>query len=585
MRDINPNEIIGFETFSMGEGLLHEVIQYRNRFALFRELIVNGLDQYAHQDLRGKVKPIIIIQLDRVKRIIWIHDNATGIEDIKDFLRMGTLDTTGKTGKKVGDQESTRLNIHEYIKGKKHIGKGSSVFGSETGTVEFFSNNGTIGYYLRTNGLRWCKFKDEMDNEVLFKRVLPATEAKPERGLTVKISNAFPELLDLKKVEDKIVQWLGLRIARGARIYLEDIRDPNSTKRLEKPKDLRTTEDKHDPADTLALTLKSGRRIKTCLEECEKTPFLNIDVYVSQVWVKAMHFGYKVKGWVEDPELVENLQREDFIEDDELGAHAEFIGKFEPFLDRHYPKTGSEDKDNVRRKESKSLNQLASLLQKAFAEKFGSYTKPIYGIKTEALTNGPQMDDIEKTENTRQRKKPEKEPFMEDVEFINGGGNATTEEVITKGNGHRGRGETHGVLTDETPTDNNGPGDDSSKRLVVKSEEETGRDAYRVKTVTEIETTVPTEPESRVWPEARDDERMVFVDNEDPACERIIANIAKAQIKAAWDAGDFRRKILLQPLVVKAMVNFHIKERHDVSRELYEQMLDTMYETALGAMN
>ena len=353
---------IDLEPMPMGEGLLYQVTKgaYKNRFVTFRELIINALDQYEHEDLvKQKTRPVIRVELDRVRREIFIKDYATGIEDIKDFLRMGTLDSTGHTGKKVGNQVSTRYTPHDAIKGKKHIGKGSSVFASESGEVEFYSNDGKIGYFLKTKGLAWVRYEDEVGNKVSFKRMV-ATEAKPERGLTVKILNAYPELLVMERVENAIVDWLGLRIARGAKIYLIDKLEPEKVKQLQKPKDLKTIEDKHNPIDALALTLKSGKKIKTCLDPEEKPEYLNLTVYVNGVKVKKIHFPYKVKGWVDDPELVENISRDDFIEDDELGAYAEFKDKVEPYIAKYFDRLGTSEDGKKEKSESKSLSKAAS---------------------------------------------------------------------------------------------------------------------------------------------------------------------------------------------------------------------------------
>lgn len=573
---------VGTEPFRTGEGILYETLKsaYKNRFATYRELIVNALDQYEHKDLKGKTKPVVIVRLDTLRHAIWIHDDATGIEDIKDFLRFGTIDATGHTGKKVGDEVSSRMNINEDIAGMKHLGKGSAVFASKTGTVEFWSNNGNRGYYLKTNTLSWIKYHEEAEPlPYVIMNLSELPSFRQTKGLTVRISDVYPELLNCGRVETEIVRWLKLRIARGARIYLEDVNNPEKNKRLEKPKDFDTTENAASPI----LILKSGRRIRTCLRAAEKPPYLNVEVYVRQIWVKDIHMKYKVTGWIENPELELSPGREEIVEDDDRGSYADHLDKLEPYMIANYEPLGVDGADDTKRKEDRDLNKLVNSLQERFAAMFPTYSKNVVSIETQAIKDTTQLPgNIQNAEGYKQRIEREKEPFMENVKYVNGGGNGPTEKVITKGPGHK-RGRINPGLSESTDpnAESNALGDDPKHKIVVQADEETKRNAYRIKTISQIETTVPAAPRIKVKPDPREhDERNVFVDDRDVEGRWIIVNMAKPLMRESWDSGPKNRWDQLAPFIVKAQVNFNCSDK-EVDRATYERMLDVMYEGLL----
>jgi hypothetical protein len=572
---------VGTEPFKAGEGVLYEALKsaYKNRFATDRELIVNALDQYTHKDLKGTVKPVVIVRLDRLRNAIWIHDDATGIEDIRDFLRFGTVDATGYTGKKVGDEVSTRMNINEEIAGMKHLGKGSAVFASKTGTVEFWSNNNKRGYYLKTKWLSWVKYHEEAEPlPYVIMNISELPSFRQSKGLTVRISDVHPELLNFERVETEIVRWLKLRIARGARIYLEDVNNPEKNKRLEKPKDFDTTE---NPASPM-LILKSGRRIRTCFKSTEKPPYLNVGVYVRQIWVKDIHMKYKVSGWFENPELELSPGREEIVEDDENGNYVDHLDKLEPYMLANYEPLGVDGADDTKRKEDRDLNKLVNSLQERFAAMFPTYSKNVVSMETQTIKDTTQLPaNIQNAEGYKETIEREKEPFMKNVKYVNGGGEGSiTQPCITKGPGRKGgKINPASVLTD--PDGDNGIGDDPIHKVVVQAEEETGRDAYRLKTISQIETTVPAAPRIKVKPDAReDDERNVFVDDRDVEGRWIIVNMAKPLMRESWDSGPKNRWDQLAPFIVKAQVNFNCSDK-EVDRTTYERMLDVMYEALL----
>jgi hypothetical protein len=65
---------------------------------------------------------------------------------MNEFISIGIEYATRDSGKIVGDQISSYENIHPEIIGQKHFGKLSCLFASETGNIEFHSNNGNDLY-------------------------------------------------------------------------------------------------------------------------------------------------------------------------------------------------------------------------------------------------------------------------------------------------------------------------------------------------------------------------------------------------------------------------------------------------------
>ena len=221
-------------------------------------------------------------------------------------------------------------------------------------------------------------------------------------------------------------------------------------------------------------------------------------------------------------------------------------------------------------------------LIKIFAEKFPDYIKPIYGMKAEEITKGPDTNDI--TDTHKEKKVAEKNPVMTDVEIKSGGGSGGTDEVIVKGPGNKGGGG-HGNTYSITGTtiENGGVGDDPTKKFVAQSQDPTGKNAYKFRRVAEVDIKVPIVPHPTVRDESHEkDNRLVFVSDNDPECKFVIANTSKVIIQEIWELPEQKRKPRLAPLVSKAIVNFMIRDRPPISIELYEQMLDAMYEVYLS---
>ena len=128
------------------DGIIRELAKYKTRFACVREIGCNTLDQHEYEQAKHKLK-ILNIRVDKLRKTIEFEDYATGILNIDEFVAVGNATTDKSSGKKVG------CSI-----GEKHIGKLSCIHASETGEVEFYSNNGEIGYELHMNLEGWESF-------------------------------------------------------------------------------------------------------------------------------------------------------------------------------------------------------------------------------------------------------------------------------------------------------------------------------------------------------------------------------------------------------------------------------------------
>lgn len=139
---------------------------YSNPLAFVRETGSNAYDQGAHPDAAGR--PVHLkYYIHRLRRRIEFVDDLTGIKDMNEFISIGTEYATRDSGKTVGNQVSSYEIIHPAIVGQKHFGKLSCLFASETGTVEFYSNNGKNGHYLRADYEGWEQFEYELPFKTL----------------------------------------------------------------------------------------------------------------------------------------------------------------------------------------------------------------------------------------------------------------------------------------------------------------------------------------------------------------------------------------------------------------------------------
>lgn len=168
----------------------------------------------------------------KLRREVTVVDSLTSIKDMEEFISIGTEHPTRDSGKVVGDQISSYERIHPVIIGQKHFGKLSCLFASETGNVEFFSNNGKNGRYLHVDYEGWEQF----DYELPFKTI-DKTEALPHIGLKVVILDAKLDCLKIRQLENALSKWFGLLLRRKkVTIEIIDVDNDNRT-HLDTPRD------------------------------------------------------------------------------------------------------------------------------------------------------------------------------------------------------------------------------------------------------------------------------------------------------------------------------------------------------------
>ena len=186
----------------------------KDELAFDREVISNIRDQLRHPNSTGK-KPIARIYVHKLRRQVVIIDELTGIMDMEDFTGIGTETTSRESGKTVGDETNSYENINPEITGQKHFGKLSCLYASKTGEVEFYSNNGQNGHYLKCNYEGWDLFDSlgnptDRDYGLTFKTI-DRNEALPHVGLKIVIGRCKGRLFEDKQIREcnkEMVQYL-----------------------------------------------------------------------------------------------------------------------------------------------------------------------------------------------------------------------------------------------------------------------------------------------------------------------------------------------------------------------------------------
>jgi hypothetical protein len=319
---------------------------YSNPLAYGRETVSNAIDQSRHPEAAGK-RIHVKFYLHKLSRKITIVDDLTGIKDMKEFISIGTEYATRDSGKIVGDQISSYENIHPEIIGQKHFGKLSCLFASETGNVEFYSNNGENGHYLHADYEGWEQF----DYELPFKTIDTA-EALEHIGLKVVIQDAKPDCLKIKSLESALSRWFGL-LLRRKKIVIEiiDVDNSNKVVQVKAPDDL----DTHGERTDNSLEMSRGGNIRVNLVETDApslTP--NIDFYQKEIYVCSIKLPYLTKGYViyNGLELVPN--RENFKDS------PEFSTKLGEYLAAHFKIEYVPEQPKLERNELKQIHEILS---------------------------------------------------------------------------------------------------------------------------------------------------------------------------------------------------------------------------------
>ena len=335
-----------FSPHEFGPGIVKELATnlYRNPIAAYREAISNALDAmipYPPSEHRIEIFTNVPPTGD-----IIIEDWGTGIEDYNTFK----IISSGE--KVIRNEVSSYEKLNEKIIGQKGMGKLSFLNLSETGTVEFYSNNDKVGMKVIMTLTLKEGFQEEFMNSDL---------ALHHHGLKIVIKNAKRSLIQDHKLIDYISKTFAIRIARGAKIFVNGIQ-------IHKP-------DGFDSSQYKLFELTNGTKVFGNLKSVEKPKFNNMDMFVKQVFVDSKEFDYKVEGWINCDALELETSRGGIYEGNAI--YIEFIEKSLRYLEKNFDKK-SENKDND--KEIKSEKQIAKMfvnVVKSIHELYPEMIKPV----------------------------------------------------------------------------------------------------------------------------------------------------------------------------------------------------------------
>ena len=152
--------------------------------------------------------------------------------------------------------------------------------------------------------------------------------ALPHHGLKVVIKHAKKSIVQDNKLKDYISKTFAIKIARGAKIFVNGIQ-------IHKPEGF-------DSSQFKLFELTNGTKVFGNLKSVEKPKPNNIEIYVKQVFVDSKEFDYKVEGWVNCDALELETSRDGIYEGSE--RYVEFIEKLMRYLEENFDKK-SENKD------------------------------------------------------------------------------------------------------------------------------------------------------------------------------------------------------------------------------------------------
>jgi hypothetical protein len=393
---------------------------YKNPFAYSRETGSNAYDQSQHPD-SPKTIPYVTYAVSKLRRTTTIEDDRTGIKDMEDFTAIGTETTDRDSGKIVGDVKSSYVTINPNIVGQKHVGKLSCLNASETGNVEYYSNNGKNGHYLHMDYDGWEMFEYDLPFQTLDKN-----DALPHIGLRIIINDMKAQCLNIRALEKHLSNWFGLLLSKKKiRLDIFDSDNPNRApihvKALE---DLDTKGEKTD--DTLKMS--KGGNIRVNLVETDQ-PSLgpNIRIYHKEIFVCELHFPYMVKGYINWNGFELSLYRESYKDD------PEFEEVFNHYLAMHFPREYIPDmhKTPIAQKEKKQLEQVITEVFTAISHVHADLLPKVIGFKKESGIPGI----AQKPPQENEKKKPDYVTVR--VTYTD---EETDEDIISTGTGTDGGG-------------------------------------------------------------------------------------------------------------------------------------------------
>jgi hypothetical protein len=205
-----------------------------------------------------------------------------------------------------------------------------------------------------------------------------STKILPHRGLKVVIKNARKEVLNEKAIREYLAKVFAIRIARGARILLNN-------EQVHKP----TGFDCSHEEDLFRLDVvdNDGNPIivRGQLSQTTKPKSNNIDFYVKHVLVEPENFEYQVQGWINVDHFELEIGRNRVYEDGRI--YPEFKKKFFEYLDSNFEKTTKTVEKEI--KGIRQLEEMAVNLIKHFCELNPEMVQPlISGAKTNQGISG-----------------------------------------------------------------------------------------------------------------------------------------------------------------------------------------------------
>lgn len=347
---------------------------YSNPLAYARETVSNAIDQGTHPEAMGK-HVHVKFYVHKLRRAVTVVDNLTGIKDMEEFISIGTEHPTRDSGKVVGDQISSYERIHPVIIGQKHFGKLSCLFASETGNVEFFSNNGKNGHYLHVDYEGWEQF----DYELPFKTI-DKTEALPHIGLKVVILDAKLDSLKIRQLENALSKWFGLLLRRKkVTIEIIDVDNDNRITQVKAPAELDTCGERTD--DSLVMP-RGGNILVNLVETDEPSLTSNVDIYQKGIFVCSIKLPYLVKGYViyNGLELVPN--RESYKD------NPEFSETLNRYLSTHFKVEYVPKQPKLEKNEINQIHEILNEVLTTISQVHGKYLPDLIGDSNDSGVPG-----------------------------------------------------------------------------------------------------------------------------------------------------------------------------------------------------
>lgn len=504
------------EPFKIDSGLIDELEKLNAPIVIFREYVVNALDQYQHPNAKGK-KKIVEIQLDKPARRIKIRDRATGILDEDDFKKFGT-----SKPKTVGDETSDSPDSE--IVGSKHIGKLTGRAASESKSVWYYSNNGETGVMLHMDKIGWCKpiHKD-------------TTKVLDEVGMMAVIDDVmYDDLLSPTIVMHYLSKIFALRIARGqAHITVNG-------KQVKPPANF----DSDWGREPLAV-LSNGVEIRGNLKHTNGKPknWLNVQVFENTVGVKSEHMDYNVEGWYNVKKMPLSTDREDFFED-KKGLSKERIPAVEKYLKENGYSRQTEERKNEKLSGVKELEEwMTNIIRDAYC---------IFELSAEMEKKkpSPSIESEEKTAKETNDQDSEQKYIKQTGVTVRPNEKGEGDEVIILGRGGReGRG---------------GEGEGGQMADVTAGGNQTALVKTRINT--QPKQLEPIPPRFEPWRGASTDPIIKFI-----GPSRVGVNITRPAHLIIAEADGKKRRDIVYPWLVRAYLDYAIQEEKILAKDYLEK--------------